>query len=151
MPEIRVETELAAGVEEVWEDVRDVASHVEWMHDAETIVFTSAQLQGVGTTFDCLTRVGPIRLTDRMEITEWVDCESIGVRHAGLVTGEGRFTLTPTGRNATRFVWAETLYFPWWLGGPVGAWLGRPILRQIWRRNLHLLQTRFQPADLNES
>lgn len=143
MSEIRVETELAAGIEEVWEDIRDIASHVEWMHDAETIVFTSTQQQGVGTTFDCLTRVGPIRLTDRMEITEWVDGVAIGVRHVGLVTGEGRFTLTPTGHNATRFVWAETLHFPWWLGGPIGAWLGRPILRWIWRRNLQLLQTRF--------
>lgn len=143
MAEIRVETELAAGVEAVWEDVRNIASHVEWMHDAESIVFTSTQYQGVGTTFDCLTKVGPIRLTDRMEITEWVEGVAIGVRHAGLVTGEGRFTLTPTGHNTTLFVWAETLCFPWWLGGPIGAQVGRPILRQIWRRNLQLLQTRF--------
>lgn len=143
MFEIRVEAELAAGIEEVWEDVCDIASHVEWMHDAETIVFTSTRHRGVGATFDCLTRVGPIRLTDRMEITEWVHGEAIGVRHVGLVTGEGRFTLTPTAHGTTCFVWAETLQFPWWLGGPVGAWLGRPILRRIWRRNLQLLQTRF--------
>ena len=143
MAEIRVETELAAGVEEVWEDVRHIASHVEWMHDAQAIVFTSNRQEGVGTTFDCLTRVGPIRLTDRMEITEWIHGEAIGVRHVGLVTGEGRFTLTPTGTDTTLFEWAETLHFSWWLGGPVGAWLGRPILRRIWRRNLQLLQNRF--------
>lgn len=150
MAEIRVETELAAGTAEVWEDVCDIASHVEWMHDAQAIVFTSDQRHGLGTTFDCLTKIGPIRLTDRMEITDWVHGSAIGVRHVGLVTGEGRFTLTPTSDNTTRFVWAETLHFPWWLGGPVGAWFGRPILRWVWRRNLQLLQTRFQPSDLNE-
>ena len=28
-----------------------------------------------GTTFDCDTKIGPFALTDRMEITEWVDRE----------------------------------------------------------------------------
>ncbi|MDE0065738.1 MAG: SRPBCC family protein [Acidimicrobiaceae bacterium] len=143
MAHIRVETELAAGVEEVWEDICDIASHVEWMHDAESIVFTSDQRQGFGTTFDCLTKIGPIRLTDRMEITEWTDQEAIGVRHVGLVTGEGRFTIDATGDDTTRFVWAETLHFPWWLGGQIGSWIGSPILRRVWRRNLQLLQARF--------
>lgn len=140
---IRVETELAAGVDHVWEDVCDISSHVEWMHDAESIVFTSEQREGFGTTFDCLTKIGPIRLTDRMEITEWTEKEAIGVRHVGLVTGEGRFTLTATGDNRTRFVWTETLHFPWWLGGRIGSLFGKPILRRVWRRNLQLLQSRF--------
>ncbi len=143
MADITVETELAAEVTEVWEDVCDIASHVEWMHDAQAIVFTSDHTQGLGTTFDCLTKVGPIRLTDRMEITEWTHGEAIGVRHVGLVTGKGRFTLTATGENTTRFAWAETLHFPWWLGGRIGAWLGRPILRRVWRRNLQLLRARY--------
>ena len=143
MAEITVETELAAEVDEVWEDICDISTHVEWMHDAQAIVFTSDQTQGLGTTFDCLTKIGPIRLTDRMEITEWADGEAIGVRHVGLVTGEGRFTLTATGDNTTRFVWAETLYFPWWLGGRIGGWLGQPILLRVWRRNLQLLQARY--------
>ncbi len=143
MADITVETELAAKIEEVWEDICDIASHVEWMQDAQAIVFTSDQTQGLGTTFDCLTKVGPIRLTDRMEITEWTPRSAMGVRHVGLVTGEGRFTLTATGENTTRFVWAESLYFPWWLGGRIGGWFGRPILRWVWRRNLQLLQTRY--------
>lgn len=143
MVEITVETELSAGTAEVWEDVCDIASHVEWMHDAHAITFMSDQRRGVGTTFDCLTKVGPIRLIDRMEITEWVEGEVMGVRHAGLVTGEGRFTLTPTSDNTTRFTWTETLRFPWWLGGAIGARFGKPILRRIWERNLALLKARF--------
>ena len=49
----------------------------------------------------------------------------MGVRHTGMVTGTGRFTLTPIdlGRR-TRFSWDEALRFPWWLGGPLGALVG---------------------------
>ena len=78
MVAITVEIELDAPPEVVWSDVRNVASHVEWMHDAESIWFTSAGREGVGTTFECETKVGPIQLTDVMEITEWVDEETMG-------------------------------------------------------------------------
>ena len=42
------------------------------MADAESIRFTTARTRGVGTAFDCVTRVGPLRTTDRMTIVEWV-------------------------------------------------------------------------------
>ena len=73
-----------------------------------------------GTAFDCLTKIGPLRLNDAMVITEWAEQEAIGVRHTGLVTGEGRFTLTPAGTDRTEFCWTEELQFPWWMGGPAG-------------------------------
>ncbi len=84
------------------------------------------QHRGVGTSFLCDTKVGPIKLVDRMEITEWVTGSTIGVRHVGLVTGSGRFTLTAIdlGRR-TRFSWEESLIFPWWLGGRVGSLVDR--------------------------
>ena len=77
----------------VWRSVEDIASHVEWMADAEAIRFTSASTRGVGTTFDCDTKIGPFRLTDRMEITEWIPNAAMGVSHVGTVTGAGRFLL----------------------------------------------------------
>ena len=138
MPRIRVSTELPASPAVVWDDVRDLGSHVEWMADAESITFTSAATSGVGTTFDCETKVGPIRLVDRMEVTEWVEGTTIGVRHVGLVTGTGRFTLAPSGAG-TRFTWDEELAIPWWLGGPVAA----VALRLVWLRNLRRLRRRF--------
>lgn len=144
MVAIQVETELDAPPDVVWADVRNIATHVEWMHDAESIWFTSESTEGVGTTFDCETRVGPIRLTDVMEITEWVDGERMGVRHSGVVTGEGVFRLEPLGATRTRFSWSEELNFPWWLGGRIGEPIGAIVLKMIWKRNLGLLRDRYR-------
>lgn len=143
MARIRVRTILDAPPDEVWADIEDIASHVDWMHDAVAIRFLSAQDRGVGTQFECATKVGPIRLTDRMEITEWSPGAAMGVRHAGLVTGVGRFTLRPVRGGRTLFQWKEKLTFPVWLGGPLGALAAKPVLRWVWRRNLRDLQQRF--------
>ena len=108
------------------------------MHDAVAIRFVSDQTRGVGTAFLCDTKVGPIRLTDKMEITEWVPGKAMGVKHVGIVTGTGVFTLEPLNNGArTLFQWEEELVFPWFLGGPLGAFVGgKIVLRQIWKRNL---------------
>ena len=157
MPGIRVETVLDATPEQVWADVEDLSTHVEWMQDAASIDFTTEQRQGVGTEFDCLTRIGPFRLVDHMEITSWRPGQEMGVRHVGLITGTGTFTLQPAGVEAssraeheaspaparTRFTWTERLVFPWWLGGPIGAWCARPVLGHVWRTNLRKLAARF--------
>lgn len=150
MPRLKVATTLDATPEQVWADISDVGSHVEWMQDAVQITFTSDHESGVGTTFDCATKVGPFRLTDHMEITSWKPGREMGVRHVGMVTGSGVFTLTPQrsgrgrgGRDVTRFEWTERLRFPWYFGGPVGAVAARPVLRHIWRTNLENLAARF--------
>jgi len=137
---IEVSTVIDAPPPVVWRVVEDVGSHVDWMHDAVAIRFTSPTERGVGTTFDCDTKIGPFALTDRMEITEWVDGETIGVRHVGVMRGEGRFTLRPVGVHHTQFTWAEQLTFPWWMGGPLGALVSAPVLRAVWRRNLRALK-----------
>jgi hypothetical protein len=123
----------------VWRAVRDIGSHVRWMHDAEAIRITSSRRTGLGTTFECATRVGPLRLSDTMEVVEWKERRVIGIRHTGLVQGRGRFTLRlrPGG---TLFTWDEHLRFPWWLGGRVGSAVSKPVLRSIWKRNLSTLK-----------
>jgi uncharacterized protein YndB with AHSA1/START domain len=149
MSQIRVAIEIDAPPSRVWEVVEPVENHVDWMHDAVAIRFTGEQTRGVGTEFLCDTKVGPIKLVDRMEITEWVPGEAMGVRHTGLVTGTGTFTLEPIDLDRrTRFVWQEELTFPWWLGGPIGAYIGgKLVLGAIWKRNLRgLKQLVEQPA-----
>lgn len=137
MTRISVSTVIDAPSERVWDDVRELGSHVEWMADAEAIRFTSTVRSGVGTTFECDTKVGPFRLVDHMEVTEWVEGSVIGVRHVGLVTGTGRFTLAPAGLfgQRTRFTWDEEIGVPWVAGA---------VLRLIWLRNLRRLRRRFR-------
>lgn len=141
MSHVHVSTVIDAPPEVVWRTVEPVEHHVEWMADAVAIRFTSDQRRGVGTRFDCDTKVGPITLTDRMEITEWDPQRAMGVRHSGVVTGEGRFTLEPFGARHTVFTWDEDLTFPWWLAGRVGEAVGgRFVLRRIWAGNLDRLK-----------
>ena len=144
MSHIRVSTTIDAPRDRVWAAVRDIASHVEWMEDAVAIRFTSRARHGVGATFDCDTRVGPFRLTDRMEVTEWHEGKRIGIRHVGLVTGTGRFTLDRRRHGRTRFTWEERLTFPRWMGGWPGSVAGGVVLRRVWRRNLRALKKRVE-------
>jgi Polyketide cyclase / dehydrase and lipid transport len=139
---LSVAIDIAATPSQVWDVVEPVEQHIDWMHDAVAIRFQTDRHRGVGTAFVCDTKVGPLKLADRMEITEWVPGSAMGVRHVGVVTGTGRFTLTPIdlGRR-TRFAWDESLTFPWWLGGRLGARIGgRVVLRSIWMRNLRELK-----------
>jgi Polyketide cyclase / dehydrase and lipid transport len=143
MAAIEVSIEIDASVDRVWQVVEPVERHVDWMHDAVAIRFQGEQTRGVGTQFTCDTKVGPLKLVDRMEITEWQPGRAMGVRHTGIVTGSGMFTLTPIDLDRrTRFSWAEELIFPWWLGGPIGAFVGgKLVMKAIWRRNLRELRT----------
>jgi carbon monoxide dehydrogenase subunit G len=138
---IRVGITIDAPPATTWSVVEPIERHVDWMVDADSIRFTGPQTRGVGTSFDCLTKVGPIRLTDRMTITEWEPGKRMGIRHEGIVTGRGRFTLRRSRGGRTRFTWNENLTFPWWMGGPAGAIAAKPVLRAIWRRNLRRLKT----------
>lgn len=138
---IRLCTTIGAPVERVWRTVEDISTHTEWMADAESITFVSEQRSGVGTQFDCLTRVGPLSTVDRMRITEWEPEAVMGIEHHGLVTGSGRFTLRASGAGLTEFCWDEDLRFPIWMGGAIGERAGRPMLLRIWRANLARLRT----------
>lgn len=133
--EIRVERRIPASPATVWAELRRIDRHVLWMRDAAAIRFLTDQREGVGTAFVCGTRVGPLRVRDRMEVTEWSPPLAMGVRHTGAVSGEGRFLLQAV-PGGTVVTWVERLGFPWWLGGRVGAVLARPVLRWVWRRNL---------------
>ncbi len=135
---------MPADRSEVWSDLSDLSSHVEWMRDARSITFVSATTSGVGTAFDCETQVGPFRLTDRMEITRWDEGSAIGVRHVGLVTGDGVISLRRARRGRTRVIWSERLRFPWFMGGPIGAWLATPVLWTVWRSSMKALARRFR-------
>lgn len=142
MIEIRTTIVVEAPLETVWADLADIGSHIEWMVDAVGIRFTSSGDLGVGSTFDVATRLGPIRLNDPLEITEWQPGRVLGVRHRGAVTGAGRFTVEPVSESRTRVSRDEHLRFPWWMGGAAGEIVATPILRALFRANLRAFAAR---------
>jgi uncharacterized protein YndB with AHSA1/START domain len=142
MAKVEVSRRIGASPEEVWAVLADVAGHVSWMEDARAITFTTAGPVGPGTGFDCVTVIGPVRLVDHMEVTEWEPGRAMAIRHVRPVAGTGRITLDPTtdGGPATLVTWSEDLRLPWWLGGPAGDVLAARILHRVWRRSLANLQ-----------
>jgi hypothetical protein len=139
-PAIHIEQQYPVPVDRLWAELRQIDRHVNWMADAASITFQSEQREGLGTEFLCVTKVGPIKLTDVMTITSWENERAMGVRHSGIVTGEGTFTLTAQGQNSV-LSWDENLSFPWWMGGKIGEFVAKPILTAIWRGNLRRLAT----------
>jgi uncharacterized protein YndB with AHSA1/START domain len=142
MARIVVETLIPATPETVWADLARLDTHAEWMADAERVEFASDRRTGIGTEIRVATRVGPFRTSDLMRFTAWEPPRTMAVDHHGLFRGEGRFVLDPDPAG-TRFRWEETIRFPWFLGGPLGARVARPVLTAIWRGNLRRLGARF--------
>jgi hypothetical protein len=136
MVRVKVCTAIAAPPAQVWDEVRHLDRHVAWMDDAVAIRFLDGQQQGVGTRIECDTRIGRLRTTDVMVVTEWEPERAMTVVHQGRVTGIGRISLKAKRDGTTKLCWDERITFPWYLGGPItgaGAW---PILRRVWARNL---------------
>jgi len=124
----------------VWKTISNLTDHPTWMKDAVSLEFTTDQTSGVGTHMKVETKLGPFRTIDVLRVTGWEEGHHIVVEHRGVITGTGR--LAALADNGTTLVtWTETLRFPWWLGGPVSAWVARPFLKSTWRKNLRRLDS----------
>ena len=84
------------------------------------------------------------RLNDFMTFTKWENKKAIGVDHVGIVTGVGEMQFHEISEKKTKFKWIETLNFPFYLGGPIGEYFGKPILEFIWKQNLNNLKEIFE-------
>ncbi|MDE0675414.1 MAG: SRPBCC family protein [bacterium] len=134
---------IQAPLEFVWGRLSDLSSHSEWMSDAASITFLTEQRCGEGVRMQVPTRVGIFRITDLMEIDEWIEGRRIGVRHMGPIQGWGRFELSDR-PPPCRLTWTEHLRFPWYLGGVLADRSSRPILRRIFKANLIRFQKRVE-------
>jgi hypothetical protein len=139
MATIQISTQINVSPEILWEEMRHIDRHVNWMNDAVSISFLSPSTEGVGTSFTCLTKVGPLKTTDIMTITEWEENKTMGVEHVGLVKGTGAFQIASS-REGSTITWKESLTFPWWMLGTFGSLFASPILRFIWKKNLQNLK-----------
>jgi uncharacterized protein YndB with AHSA1/START domain len=145
---VTVEVEICETIgvppEAVWAAMEDIETHTEWMADAVAITFRTDQRAGIGTEFECLTKIGPFTTTDVMTVTEWRPGVEMGIEHRGVVTGRGSFTLHALPGGMTELCWHEQLGYPWWMGGPVGERTSKPVFERIWRANLHRLRAKAE-------
>ena len=141
---ITVETTINASLDEVWNEVSRIENHSNWMKDAVKIDFESETKSGVGTKIKVLTKIGPLKLYDYMTFTKWEEKKIIGVDHIGIVTGKGEMEFNKIDNNTTKFKWTETLKFPFYLFGPIGEIVGKPILEFIWKENLNNLKNEIE-------
>ena len=137
---IKVSTIIDRPLVEVWDEVKIMENHVNWMQDAAKIDFLSENRRGIDTKMKVLTKVGPLRLNDIITVTTWDEMKSIGVIHEGIVTGEGSFYLSENTKDSTKFEWIEELKAPIYLGGPVAELFGGIVLKAIWKKNLNNLK-----------
>ena len=133
---IKVSTIINKPLEMVWDEVKIMKNHVNWMQDAAKIDFLSVNESGIDTKMKVLTKVGPFSLNDIITVTKWEEMNSIGVVHEGIVTGEGTFYLSENDENSTKFEWIEELKAPYYLGGPIAEFFGGFVLKFIWKKNL---------------
>lgn len=140
--DITMSVDIAAPVETVWGVVTDWEAQGEWMLGTSVRV-TSGDGVSVGTELAAFTGVGPVGVTDTMQLVGWDPPHRATMRHTGrVVRGSGVFTVLeregPDGRDDARFVMSEQLDLPL---GPVGA-LGWPLVRPVFGLGLrHSLNT----------
>jgi Polyketide cyclase / dehydrase and lipid transport len=144
--DIRLCTTIGVPPDDVWATMEDIGTHTEWMADAVAITFRTEQRRGVGTEFECLTRIGPFTTTDVMRVTEWEPGAAMGIEHRDVVTGRGRFSLAARPAGLTELCWDEELRYPLWMGGPLGERLSKPVFTRIWQGNLDRLRERAEQS-----
>ena len=121
---------------QVFAHLARLESHTEWMGDAASIAFLSSQRRGVGVEMLVETRIGPLKSSDRMEITGWREGEMIGITHRGEVKGEGVMELSDYGAGWTLLRWTERLSLPARFGGPLGEAIAVPVLKLVFKADL---------------
>jgi hypothetical protein len=137
---------LDVPLERVWAEIADLGAHGEWMSDATAIHFVGYRTRGLGAQMRVPTKIGPFRSTDLMTVVGWEEGRMIAVEHRGAISGVGRFEVRSLDAG-TELAWTESLRFPWWLGGPIGELVARPILRRMWLANLRRFGERVALSD----
>ncbi len=125
----------------VWKEISQIERHSLWMTDAERIEFLSTKKTGAEVEFDCLTKVGPITVKNRMKVTNWDEPNSISVIHKSIFKGEGILSLRHLSPEYCEIQWNEQVTFPPMFLGPLGERIAKPVLERIWKKDLEQLES----------
>ncbi len=132
--------EIAVTIEVLWRYLIDFEDQPRWMKDAIEIRVKQRSEEVVGTVFETLTKVGPLKTIDVMKVVGVIENKMIEIEHQGLIGGRGFFEVHDFTPGNSLFYWIEELTFPWHLGGPVAEQLAGVVLRQIFQRDLNNLR-----------
>jgi hypothetical protein len=148
--EIAESVDIDAPVETVWREVMDWESQGEWMLGTRVRV-THGDGVSPGTRVAAFTGLGPLGVTDHIELVGWDPPHRATVRHVGrIIRGSGVFTVAERlgvgGREGSTFTMSEYLDLPL---GPLGA-VGWPLVRPAFawglQRSLQELARRCERA-----
>lgn len=131
--ELTVPVDVGVPADVLWRVVTDWPGQSDWMLGTR-VELTGGDGRSVGSTLRAVTGMGPLAVSDPMEITEWTD-EPDGPRravvtHTGhVVQGDGVFAVVELGPRRSRFLWTELLDLPLGALGRMGWPLVRPAFR----------------------
>ncbi|MDA8196712.1 MAG: SRPBCC family protein [Actinomycetota bacterium] len=132
--------EVAVTKEVLWSYLIDFEDQPRWMKDAVEIRVKERKDEIVGTVFETLTKVGPLKTLDVMRIVNIIEYRMIEIEHRGLIGGRGFFEVHDFTPGNCLFYWIEELDFPWYLGGPIAEQSAGLVLRKIFQRDLNNLR-----------
>jgi carbon monoxide dehydrogenase subunit G len=122
MTRIDVQLDLPHGIDHVWDRLTDWQSHSAWIPN--TVVTVTKGINGIGTEFVGITRIGPLRLDDPMTVSEFqapkagrASCTII--KTGSVLGGTAGFVLTAVDDSTTRLDWFEDIHLKpkaifWW-------------------------------------
>jgi uncharacterized protein YndB with AHSA1/START domain len=135
---IRTEVEVDAPIDSVWAILADIERQPEWMLEMKAVRLLTPGPVGVGTRGEADVRIFGVRVSDPVEVVEFVPPFRFGIAHRGLFSGSGSIVLdTLDGGRRTHVAWAETLVPP--VFPSLGSLLQAPILRRIFQADLDRL------------
>jgi carbon monoxide dehydrogenase subunit G len=130
---------IAAPQTRVWDVLTEWERQAAWMPDVAWLRVLGPPRK-LGARLRVKTRVfGIPAATDLLEVTTWDPPRRLAVRHVGVVTGSGEWTLNsvPAG---TSFTWVELLHMPPPLLGDLALIVYSPWQRSMLRRSMENLK-----------
>jgi uncharacterized membrane protein len=139
-----LEITINKNIEVVWDYIKDISSHTQWMQDAKSIELLFGSANTIGANYLCITKVAGIKTDDIFKIIKYEKPNLIEISHTGVVNGSGFFRLVKIDETTTKFTWEENLRFPWYMGSIVGKKFGMLLLHKIWKKNLLRLKEQVE-------
>jgi hypothetical protein len=128
--ELTVPVDVNVPADAVWRKVTDWNGQRDWMLATRVEVTGAGDGRHAGAFLTAVTGVGPVGVTDRMEIVEWDPPRRCVVRHLGrVVRGEGVFEVVQLDAGRSRLLWSELLDLPLGRLGRLGWSVLAPVFR----------------------